>query len=228
MSPDPLVYNIKTSLHTWWWAHGIEAVDHIPALFDSDGQITTRGALQAQVHALANALNAQRVQRNARLALVMAPGKSMATALLAGMTAAAVAPLVPSSPLMIVIDDLRRLAVTHVLVDDHPPAQVLEAANHLGLPVLSVSSLAAPDHINSIPAEPQPEDLALLLQTSGTTSRPKVVPLSHANLFNSASNIATTLRLTPADRSLVAMPLFHIHGIVASLLAPLLAGGSVI
>jgi acyl-CoA synthetase (AMP-forming)/AMP-acid ligase II/acyl carrier protein len=228
MSLDPVACPVGFSFPSWLWVNGIEAADHAPALLDSGGRITTRAQLHTQIHAFASALSARGVQRSDRLALVLAPGTAMATALLAAMAVAAVAPLVPSSPLTIVLDDLRRLGVTHVLVDDHPPAQVLEAATHLGLPVLSVSSLAAPDHIGSISAEPQPEDLALLLQTSGTTSRPKVVPLSHANLLTSASNIATTLRLTPADRSLVAMPLFHIHGIVASLLAPLLAGGSVI
>jgi oxalate---CoA ligase len=75
---------------------------------------------------------------------------------------------------------------------------------------------------------PAATDLALLLQTSGTTSRPKVVPLSHANLLASARSVAEVLALGPGDRSLAAMPLFHIHGIVASLLAPLVAGGSVI
>jgi acyl-CoA synthetase (AMP-forming)/AMP-acid ligase II/acyl carrier protein len=68
----------------------------------------------------------------------------------------------------------------------------------------------------------------LLLQTSGTTGQPKVVPLSHANLLASARNIARALRLGPHDRGLAAMPLFHIHGLVGSLLTPLVAGGSVI
>jgi acyl-CoA synthetase (AMP-forming)/AMP-acid ligase II len=66
-----------------------------------------------------------------------------------------------------------------------------------------------------------------MLHTSGTTSRPKLVPLTHRNLCASARNIAATLSLGPADRILHVMPLFHIHGLVAGLLAPLLSGGSV-
>ena len=228
MSFDPVARLAGFPLCAWWWASEIESVDQSSALLDADGRITTREQLHAQIHAIANALSALGVQRNDRLALVMAPGTAMATALLGAMAVAAVAPLVPSSPLTIVLDDLRRLGATHVLVDEHPPAPVLEAACRLGLSVLSLSSLTGADPTGSIPIEPQPGDLALLLQTSGTTSRPKVVPLSHANLLASASNIAATLKLTPTDRSLAAMPLFHIHGIVASLLAPLLAGGSVI
>jgi len=75
---------------------------------------------------------------------------------------------------------------------------------------------------------PSPEDTALLLSTSGTTSRPKRVPLTHANLIASAENVARSLQLGPHDRCLNPMPLFHIHGLVAGLLAPLIAGGSAI
>jgi acyl-CoA synthetase (AMP-forming)/AMP-acid ligase II len=70
-------------------------------------------------------------------------------------------------------------------------------------------------------------DVALLLHTSGTTSRPKIVPLTHANLIASANNISRTLHLSPTDRCLNIMPLFHIHGLVAAVLATLASGGSV-
>ena len=69
--------------------------------------------------------------------------------------------------------------------------------------------------------------MALVLHTSGTTSQPKLVPLSHANLCSSALNVARSLQLSNADRCLGVMPLFHVHGIVAALLASLAAGGSV-
>jgi acyl-CoA synthetase (AMP-forming)/AMP-acid ligase II len=69
--------------------------------------------------------------------------------------------------------------------------------------------------------------VALVLHTSGTTSRPKLVPLSHANLCASAGHIAASLALTPADRCLNIMPLFHIHGLIAALLSSLSAGASV-
>ena len=72
-----------------------------------------------------------------------------------------------------------------------------------------------------------PDDTALVLHTSGTTSRPKIVPLSGANLCASAGHIAATLRLAPADRCLNIMPLFHIHGLIAAVLSSLRAGGSV-
>ncbi|KAK4032482.1 hypothetical protein C8A01DRAFT_20450 [Parachaetomium inaequale] len=75
---------------------------------------------------------------------------------------------------------------------------------------------------------PQPDDTALVLHTSGTTSRPKVVPLSHRNLTRTMRNIQQTYQLTPSDRTMLVMPLFHVHGLLCGLLAPLLSGGSMI
>jgi acyl-CoA synthetase (AMP-forming)/AMP-acid ligase II len=72
-----------------------------------------------------------------------------------------------------------------------------------------------------------PDDLALILHTSGTTSRPKMVALSQANVCASARHIGATLQLTEADRCLNVMPLFHIHGLIAAVLSSLAAGGSV-
>ena len=68
------------------------------------------------------------------------------------------------------------------------------------------------------------DDIALVLHTSGTTSRPKIVPLTQRNICASAGNIRTTLNLTTADRCLNVMPLFHIHGLIAAVLSSISAG----
>ena len=73
----------------------------------------------------------------------------------------------------------------------------------------------------------EPDDIALVLHTSGTTSRPKIVPLSQRNVCASAGHIRSSLAFTAADRGLNIMPLFHIHGLIAGILAPLSAGGTV-
>ncbi len=70
-------------------------------------------------------------------------------------------------------------------------------------------------------------DIALLLHSSGTTARPKLVPLTHRNLSKSAFNIASTLALTPVDTCLNVMPLFHIHGLIGALLSSISAGASI-
>ncbi|PIA19138.1 acetyl-CoA synthetase-like protein [Coemansia reversa NRRL 1564] len=121
----------------------------------------------------------------------------------------------------------------------------VRAARKLGVSVWSVSwepdsgiRLAA---LGGAPVQPppikptdeqspsaRPEDVALLLHTSGTTGRPKAVPLSHANIAQSMANISATYRLTAEDRSFVVMPLFHVHGLIGATLAPLYAGGSIV
>jgi acyl-CoA synthetase (AMP-forming)/AMP-acid ligase II len=75
---------------------------------------------------------------------------------------------------------------------------------------------------------PGDDDIALVLHTSGTTSRPKLVPLRHRNLSASIDNIATTYALGPEDVALCVMPLFHIHGLMASTMATLRSGGTVV
>ena len=77
-------------------------------------------------------------------------------------------------------------------------------------------------------AGPSPHDVALFLHTSGTTSRPKGVPLTHANLLASLRNIGDTYALTPEDVAMVVMPLFHVHGLIGVALSTLNTGGSVV
>jgi acyl-CoA synthetase (AMP-forming)/AMP-acid ligase II len=78
------------------------------------------------------------------------------------------------------------------------------------------------------PGEPGGDNVALMLHTSGTTGRPKCVPLRHRNLAASVDNTATHYQLGPEDVSLCVMPLFHVHGLMASALATLRTGGTVV
>src|SRR3712207_1965304 len=78
------------------------------------------------------------------------------------------------------------------------------------------------------PGMAETDDVALVLHTSGTTARPKIVPLTHGNVTASARSIARTLELSPNDACLNVMPLFHIHGLIAATLASLHAGGAVV
>src|SRR5207248_329566 len=72
------------------------------------------------------------------------------------------------------------------------------------------------------------DEVALVLHTSGTTSRPKRVPLRHRNLTASIANVVRSYELGPQDVSMCVMPLFHVHGLVASALATLASGGTVV
>ena len=73
----------------------------------------------------------------------------------------------------------------------------------------------------------EPSDVALFLHTSGTTSRPKGVPLSQLNLVSSVRNIKSVYRLTESDSTVIVLPLFHVHGLMAGLLSSLGAGAAV-
>lgn len=98
--------------------------------------------------------------------------------------------------------------------------------NEVVLDVKEEGKLAG--HGNKRVEQAQPDDVALVLHTSGTTGRPKAVPLTHRNLTRTMKNIQQTYQLTPSDRTLLVMPLFHVHGLLAGFLAPLASHGSVI
>lgn len=126
-----------------------------------------------------------------------------------------VAPLNPASP---------PEALRHELLAIQPRAVLGSTVEGLGIPVW--------EDVGPTPFDPilhiDPETPVLQLQTSGTTSKPKSVLLSHRQLLTSAANIAATYRLQPDDRSMLVMPLFHVHGLMAGLLAALVSGGAVI
>ena len=224
----PSATRYEPSAVTWWWLDADVAAPDRPALISADGEIVSRGALASSVQASARYLLDHGIERTDRLALWLPPGTARAAALLAGMAVATVAPLTQARSREIAEEDLRLLRATRVVVGNQPPPEVLQAANALGLDVIAIDPFRMPANRAGPLPLPASDDIALVLQSSGTTSRPKVIPLSHANLFAGARSVVEVLSLDSDDRALAAMPMFHVHGIVATLLAPLLAGGSVI
>ncbi len=184
------------------------------------------------------------IGRGDAVAIVLPNGPEMAAAFLGVACAATAAPLNPAyrpDEFEFYLADLEARAVVVQAGDDSP---VRDVAARLGLPLIELE--ARPDGpagdfrlradlrataARPGPAEPgpaEPDDVALVLHTSGTTSRPKIVPLSHRNVCASARHIGDTLALGRDDRCLNVMPLFHIHGLIAAVLASLAAGGSVV
>jgi len=78
------------------------------------------------------------------------------------------------------------------------------------------------------PPRTEPDELALMIYTGGTTGRPKGVMLDHANLVATAAMIVDWFEMTAADRCLLVLPLFHVNGIMVSVVSPLAAGGSTV
>ncbi|MGH8019035.1 MAG: AMP-binding protein, partial [Opitutaceae bacterium] len=115
-----------------------------------------------------------------------------------------------------------------LIVDRAAAPAAVAAATKLGISVLSLEALQGETEAPGEAAPSQPDDIALVLHTSGTTSRPKIVPLTQRNLALSAQNIARSLQLEREDRCLNIMPLFHVHGLIGAVLSSLTAGASVV
>jgi long-chain acyl-CoA synthetase len=109
--------------------------------------------------------------------------------------------------------------------------QTEEAARRLGLPVVLIESL--PDLARAVddplpPAPVEPDDLLLVVFTSGTTGDPKGVMLSHRNIASNASTLIDVFPFGPDERLLSVIPLSHMFGLTCDLLAPLAAGKTVV
>ncbi len=207
-----------------------------PAIGGPGRRMMPRGTLRRLVEGTGGALRALGIQRNHVVAIVMPNGPEMAAAFLAVANWAIAAPLNPIYRAEEFDHYLGDLGARALIIQGEANSPVRAVAAQRGIPIIEVTadeSAPAGRYTLSVPfadagpARPGPDDVALVLHTSGTTARPKLVPLSHRNLAASARNVALTLALTPQDRCLAIMPLFHIHGLVAGLLSSLSVGGSV-
>lgn len=192
--------------------------------------------LKTQVADTASALRARGIERDDRVAIVVPNGPEAASSFLGVSAAATAAPLNPAyrtEELTFYLTDLNAKALVIAASLDSPARDVAAAR---GISVIELESRGAAGAFtfggsfgDGAPIElAGGDDVALVLHTSGTTSRPKQVPLTHANIFASARNIGAALALGTADRCLNVMPLFHIHGLMAAVLSSLTAGGSVV
>ncbi|MGY4827744.1 acyl--CoA ligase [Sphaerotilaceae bacterium SBD11-9] len=187
-------------------------------------------------------LNALGVGRNDRVGIVLNNGPEMATCYMAcasGTTSAPLNPAYRADEFEFYLSDLNAKVL---IVEQGSSSPAIEVAQKLGVRVVDlVVPAGAPAGHFTLQARDgaaattptthggfsQAADVGMVLHTSGTTSRPKIVPLSVGNLCASAQNIRTTLQLTAKDIGLNIMPLFHIHGLIAGVLAPLSAGSQV-
>lgn len=192
-------------------------------------------SLARTVAAAASALGDFGIGRGDTVAIALDGGCDAATAFLAVASAAIACPLNPQYVAAEFEFRLAALKAKALILEDGRDGDAAAAARKLGVPILRLApapeagafALAVPVSRAKNVEPAKPDNTALVLHTSGTTARPKRVPLSHANLIASAGAVAKTLALSPSDRGLCVMPLFHIHGLVAALLAPLASGGSI-
>jgi len=215
-----------------------------PAIGAPDRPWLTFGGLRNVAERMHAAVNGLGFGRGDRVAVVLPNGPEMAVTFVALAGCVEVAPLNPAVPHDKVAFYLKDLGARLLVVGAADDGPAVAAARALGLPIARVEGTAdgpagavtliggegARPAALGAPARPGPsgpDDVALVLQTSGTTARPKIVPLLNRTIAASARHISATLALTPDDRCLNIMPLFHIHGLVAAVASSLAAGASV-
>ncbi len=201
----------------------------------------THGGLRDLARRTVAALNGMGIGLGDRVALVLPNGPEMATVFVSLACGATTAPLNPAyraEEFEFYLTDLKARALV-LLEGQESPARAVAAAR--GIPVIElVPDPGGPAGAFTLRPEralagtptragfASAEDVALVLHTSGTTARPKIVPLRHINITASAYHIGRTLELRREDVCLNIMPLFHIHGLIAAVLASLAAGGAVV
>ena len=195
-------------------------------------------ALRQLAEETQQSFNNHGISTNDRVAIVLPNGPAMAASFICAACSATAAPLNPAyrePEFDFYLSDLTAKAIILERGSESPARDV--AAKH-GIQIIEL--LSAPDspagqftlefsdaRSDAVSRGVRSSDIAMVLHTSGTTSRPKIVPLSHSNLRASAKNISRTLSLSERDHCLNIMPLFHIHGLIAAVLATLASGGQV-
>jgi acyl-CoA synthetase (AMP-forming)/AMP-acid ligase II len=209
-----------------------------PAIGAPDRGWLSYGGLRDLSDEVTRTLHGIGIGRGDRVAIVLPNGPEMATAFFTIAQVATTAPLNPAyreEEYAFYLEDLQAKAL--VVAEDYD-GPALVAAAKFGAAILRLSfdadgpagrfALSAEGTLGACDtAAPGAEDVALILHTSGTTSRPKIVPLLQSNVVASAQNIRASLALVPGDRCLNVMPLFHIHGLIAAVSASLAAGAQI-
>jgi len=198
----------------------------------------TFAALRTHVTETVAQLNARGIGRNDRVAIVLPNGPEMASAFLTVGAGATTAPLNPGyreDEFDFYLSDLNAKAIV-VEKGSESPAVAVAKTHKLAVleiewsetdPAGAFTFVGEASGAAASGGMAEADDMALVLHTSGTTSRPKIVPLSQTNVTASASHIGDILSLSAADKCMNIMPLFHIHGLIAAVLSSVTAGGSV-
>ncbi len=196
------------------------------------------GELHAAVSETGQVLREMGLGADDRVATALPNGPEMAVAFLAVAGATTCAPLNPSYKEGEFTFSLTDLNARALIVERASESPAVLAARRLSVPVIELEprrdAPAGLFQLRPVPVTragvarvPTADDVALVLHTSGTTARPKIVPLTQRNLSVSALNIRRTLALERGDTCLNVMPLFHIHGLVGALLSSVAAGAAV-
>ena len=211
--------------------HWSSATPDAAALLMHGADAVTYAELVRRLDAVAQRIGAHPLGESGVVAIVLPGGGLMAIACLATMSCAIAAPMNPDMKYPEYLTALKATG-TRLLLAHAAPHPVRDAARDLGIAIADFDASwfqtpSAGRRLDGLRIPPG-DRTTLLLQTSGTTSSPKIVPLTHRNIAASAANLAASLALQPADRCLHFLPFFHVGGLVDVLAAPLITGGSTI
>ena len=206
-------------------------------LFSDDGLKLKYEDLVETIEEFGKQLSSIEMENNKICALVLPNGVDMAISFLALANYVTVSPLNPNYTKEEFLFFLEDLDCEFIITDNNASNSLMEAAKQLKIKLfylnnyspknrLSIKSLSTPPEC--LLDQNKADDICLILHTSGTTSRPKQVQLSSMNIISSALNISRVLQLERKDKGMNIMPLFHIHGLIASLLSSIVTGSSVI
>ncbi|MBK9180800.1 MAG: amino acid adenylation domain-containing protein [Acidimicrobiales bacterium] len=212
-----------------------------PAILTPGRPPLTWAGLVTKIDLLASMLRASGVGRADVVAVVLPDGPEAAVCMVATATVAACAPLSADAPAPELVRSLRRLGAKAVIGAADAPT-VWDAAAEAGLPGIEVHAdldrPAGAVRLEPRPVadvvdlrddvEPWPDDVCLVLPTSGSLGEPKLVPLSHRNVLTAVLDRGAVQGLGRGDRALVVTPLVRVQGLVTVLLNALVHGGSVV
>jgi acyl-CoA synthetase (AMP-forming)/AMP-acid ligase II len=175
--------------------------------------------------------------RDARIGVALPNGPEAALAIVAIACSAVAVPFDLKLTLPEIELRLRLLRLDAVVVLRGSPSAMRTAAERAKLPVVEAkirsperleATLIVPKAEAAAPSnEPGPEAPAFILQTSGTTGQPKLIPYSHSNMLAAARRVQSWFTLTADDRCLSATPIYYCHGLTVTVFDSLLSGGSI-
>ena len=208
-----------------------------PCLINEDGVALEYEVLAKNIEKIGKQISSLDMTKNKICALVLPNGVDMAISFLALANYVTVSPLNPNYTKEEFLFFLEDLDCGFIITDNHASDTLIKAAKQLKIKLFYLDIYSPKNGllIKSLPATSvclldhnKADDICLILHTSGTTSRPKQVQLSCMNIISSALNIASVLKLEKRDKGMNIMPLFHIHGLIASLLSSIVTGSSLV
>ena len=207
--------------------------DKIAISSENNSKISYRD-LKIFVEDISKQLSGNGISNKDRAAIVLPNGPSMATSFLGISSYMSAAPLNPSYKSEEYEFYLKDLNPKIIIVEKNSNNPSVEVAKKLNIEICELKiHKDQPEGLfnlfdnKSDYSSPNENDEALVLHTSGTTSRPKIVPLSNNNIYSSSDNISKSVSLPDNDHCLNIMPLFHIHGLIAVLATSMKVGASV-